>query len=44
MNWAETLVDFLKRAGISSISYVPDISIHQATKLMEEDSYFRVVS
>ena len=40
MTWADILVAALKKAGISLIAYVPDISIHQATKLMEEDPYF----
>ena len=44
MTWADILVAALKKAGISLIAYVPDISIHQATKLMEEDPYFQVVS
>ena len=44
MNWAEILVNCLKRTGVSLIAYVPDISIHQATKLMEEDPCFRVVA
>lgn len=43
MDWAETISDSLKKSGISFISYVPDISIHQVTKLLEADSYFRVV-
>ena len=44
MTWAETLVASLKKADISFITYVPDISIHQVTKLMEDDSYFHVVA
>ena len=44
MNWAEILVNCLKRTGVSLIAYVPDISIHQVTKLMEEDPCFRVVA
>ena len=44
MDWAETLVESLKRADISLISYVPDISIFQATKLMEDDPFFHVVA
>ena len=44
MTWAETIVECLKDADISLITYVPDISIHQVTRLMEEDDYFHVVS
>ena len=44
MNWAETIVNCLKDSGVSLIAYVPDISIHQVTRLMEEDDYFHVVS
>ena len=44
MGWAETLVESLKQADISLISYVPDISIYQATKLMEDDPFFHVVA
>lgn len=44
LTWAETLVASLKKSGISLIVYVPDISIYQASKLMEEDPYFRVVA
>jgi sulfopyruvate decarboxylase alpha subunit len=44
MNWAETIVKSLKDSEITLIAYVPDISIHQVTKLMQEDPYFHVVS
>lgn len=44
MTWAEDLVQCLKEAEVSLIAYVPDISIHQATKVMEEDPFFRVVA
>ena len=44
MNWAETIVACLKDSDVSLIAYVPDISIHQATSLMEADDYFHVVS
>ena len=43
MNWAERLVQSLKEAQISLITFVPDISIHQVTRLMEDDPYFHVV-
>ncbi len=44
MNWAETIAQALKDAEVSLVAYVPDISIHQVTRLLEEDDYFRVVS
>ncbi len=44
MTWAESLVRCLKESEISLIAYVPDISIYQATRLMEEDPFFHVVS
>ena len=44
MNWAETIVQCLKDSDVSLVAYVPDISIHQVTSLMEEDDYFHVVS
>jgi len=44
LTWADTLVASLKKADISLIAYVPDISIYQATKLMEDDPYFHVVA
>lgn len=44
MNWAETIVQALKDSEVSLIVYVPDISIHQVTRLMEEDDYFHVVA
>ena len=45
MNWAETIVQpALKDSEISLIAFVPDISIHQVTKLLEEDDYFHVVA
>ena len=44
MTWAETMVQALKDNEVSLIAYVPDISIHQVTRLMEEDPYFHVVS
>lgn len=42
--WAEDIVDALKENEVSLIAYVPDISIHQVTKLMQDDPYFHVVS
>ncbi len=44
MNWAETIVQALKDSEVSLIAYVPDISIYQVTKLLEEDDYFHVVA
>ncbi len=44
MNWAETIVQAMKDSNVSLVAYVPDISIHQVTKLMEDDPYFHVVS
>ena len=44
MSWAELLVQCLKDSQVSLAAYVPDISIHQATRLMEDDPYFRLVS
>jgi sulfopyruvate decarboxylase subunit alpha len=43
MNWAETIVQALKDWDTSLIAYVPDISIHQVTGLIDEDPYFRLV-
>ncbi len=34
----------LKGHEVSLIAYVPDISIHQVTQLMEDDPFFHVVS
>ena len=44
MNWADTIVQSLKQNDVSLVAYVPDISIHQVTKLLEDDPYFHVVS
>ena len=44
MNWAEEIVKTLKDWDTSMIVYVPDISIHQVTSLIDEDHYFRLVS
>jgi sulfopyruvate decarboxylase subunit alpha len=44
MTWADTIVQALKDSDVSLVAYVPDISIHQVTKLMQDDPYFHVVS
>ena len=44
MNWAETIVQALKNWNTSMIVYVPDISIHQVTSLIEADPFFHLVS
>ncbi len=44
MTWAETIVQSLKESEVSLIAFVPDISIHQVTSLMEDDPFFPVVS
>ena len=44
MNWAETIIQAMKDNDVSLVAYVPDISIYQVTKLMEDDPYFHVVS
>jgi len=44
MTWADTIVQALKDSHVSLVAYVPDISIHQVTKLMQDDPYFHVVS
>ena len=44
MNWAETIVESLKRSNTSMITYVPDISIHQVTSLIDADPFFHLVS
>jgi len=44
MNWAETIVQGLKNWNTSLIVYVPDISIHQVTRLIETDPFFHLVS
>jgi hypothetical protein len=36
MDWAETILMALKESETSLVVYVPDISIHQVTKLIEE--------
>ena len=44
MNWAEHIVKALKDWDTSLIAYVPDISIDQVTRLIDEDPFFRLVS
>jgi len=44
MNWAETITQCLKDNDVSLVAYVPDISIHQVTKILQDDPYFHVVS
>jgi sulfopyruvate decarboxylase alpha subunit len=44
MNWAETIVQTLKDWDTSLIAYVPDISIHQVTSLIDADPFFHLVS
>ena len=44
MNWAETIVESLKKSNTSLIAYVPDISIHQVTSLIDADPFFHLVS
>ena len=44
MNWAETITQALKDNDVSLVAYVPDISIHQVTKILQDDPYFHVVS
>ncbi len=44
MNWAEIIVQALKDWETSLIAYVPDISIHQVTSLIEADPFFHLVS
>ncbi len=44
MTWAETILQSLKESEVSLVAFVPDISIHQVTSLLEEDPFFHVVS
>ncbi|MCH7615707.1 MAG: hypothetical protein IH978_08230 [Nitrospinae bacterium] len=44
MGWAETIVQALKNWDTSLIAYVPDISIHQVTSLIDADPFFHLVS
>ena len=44
MNWADQIIKALKDWDTSLIVYVPDISIHQVTSLIDQDPFFRLVS
>ena len=44
MNWADQIIKTLKDWDTSLIVYVPDISIHQVTSLIDQDPFFRLVS
>jgi sulfopyruvate decarboxylase alpha subunit len=44
MNWSQTILSALKQSETSLVAYVPDISIHQVTRLIEEDDYFHLVA
>ena len=44
MNWAEQIVKTLKDWDTSLIAYVPDISIHTVTSIIDEDPFFRLIS
>ena len=43
MTWAESIIQALKNWNTSLIAYVPDISIHQVTSLIEADPFFHLV-
>lgn len=43
MSWAERLVQSLKDSNISLIAFVPDVSIGQVTRLIEDDPFFHLV-
>ena len=43
-NWAHIIVQALKDWDTSLIAYVPDISIHRVTSIIDEDPFFRLVS
>ena len=43
MSWAERLVQCLKDSNISLIAFVPDVSIGQVTRLIEDDPFFHLV-
>ena len=42
-NWAHIIVQALKDWDTSLIAYVPDISIHRVTSIIDEDPFFRLV-
>ena len=44
MAWAENIVQALKNWNTSLVAYVPDISIHQVTSLIDADPFFHLVS
>ena len=44
MDWAQTIASVLKKENISIIAYVPDVNIHQVTKLLDEDPFFQLIS
>ena len=44
MTWAETIAEALKENEVSLIVYVPDVSVAQVTRLLEDDPYFHLVS
>ena len=44
MKWTETIVQALKNWNTSLIAYVPDISIHEVTRLIDNDPFFHLVS
>ena len=44
MDWAQTIASVLKKENISIIASVPDVNIHQVTKLLDEDPFFQLIS
>ena len=44
MKWTETIVQALKNWNTSLIAYVPDISIHEVTRIIDNDPFFHLVS
>ena len=43
MSWEQTIVDSLKKADISLISYVPDHSIGKVASIIEKDDIFQLI-
>ena len=43
MSWEQTIVDSLKKADISLISYVPDHSIGKVASIIEKDDFFQLI-